>query len=292
MTHRTTVALFGLSAAWMTGACNGNQDAKVATGTNLGRLSAAKSVCVKTSLGLAVLDRGSLRCTGNADISGDILLTDRSLAQLGGNAHVRGKIHAEDESDLRRSGNAQIDGGVEIKSMQQEARLLGDFARDLASLKPTQTFQRLDGSQVIEGRDGINVIEVEGAINLAGNSTVTLKGSKKAVFLINVRGDIKVSGKASILVAGGVREQNVLIHAREQGSDMLLAGQGTVSGTFFAPSRGAQLTGNGVIHGSIIASREINLSGNGLTLVPEAFCIDDQDREDDEGNNNGGVIGP
>jgi hypothetical protein len=92
---------------------------------------------------------------------------------------------------------------------------------------------------------------------------------------MNVTGAISFSGNANVMLVGGVLPQNVLWNAIGTGSSLSLTGNGSLAGTFLAPSRSASISGNGQLTGSVLAGGNgngISLSGNGFVWKPSAFC--------------------
>ncbi|MCM2322458.1 MAG: hypothetical protein NDJ90_04270 [Oligoflexia bacterium] len=214
----------------------------------------APAGCFPSALSVVALD-SPVQVSGNAVIEGKVLLLEGATVKASGNARLLGGV-VEDATDL---------SGLMALAAEREAHAL--------SLAPTQHFAALAESAVIHGTDGVNVIELDQGITLAGEAALTLRGSEAAIFIFNVPGEIRISGRASILLSRGVKAENVLFNNYGEGPQLLITGQGSVSGTFLARKREVSIVGSGELSGLIASGRLVRVSGNGEVLRPAGFCI-------------------
>lgn len=235
-------------------------------------IRAIQSICIRGSAGLIGMNEASVQITGHSELKGDLLLFDESDLILTGSGNVHGTAYTESEGLVFLSGEASI-GAVEKTDLQRQKNLLSDFLTGVATLSPTQEFESIYASQSIIGNGGINVIRVKGDLRLAGMEKLTLVGSAQDVFLLNVEGEIHVSGQSSIRVEGGAFSRHVLIQNLGSGQPIFLTGKGQIDGSFMSLGRGINVSGSGVLSGAIIASEHVRVSGNGLVIHPEAFCL-------------------
>lgn len=249
------------------------------------------SVCMKDDLGVIGFE-GGFSLFGSASIKADLLFFAGVNFSMTGNASIDGKLFLDAHASFSAHGSASVSGGVTQVDYSKEKQLLKDFAGSISALEPTEEIESLEGSSVIQGKGGVNVIHVRKGIDLTGVDRVVLRGSEKDVFILNVEGDIKVTGIAQITVEGGVKAQSVVINNIGGGSDILLAGAASVSATFVAMERGFFLAGSCTIQGSLVAGFEVKIVGSGNLWLPGAFCVvAPKPGDDDHGDDHGEVGG-
>ena len=112
-------------------------------------------------------------------------------------------------------------------------------------------------------------------IQLSGQ-TVTFNGSADDLFVVNIAGDLVLSGSSQILLSGGLTPANVLFNVGGKASQ---SGSSIVNGTLLVPN-GKVDNASANFYGAIYAP-EIALSGgagvNGYQGMPfgtglESFC--------------------
>ena len=276
----TATTLVSIAFAW---GCNAPSGDPAASGSDpgVGPLSgqtgpsvdadyALLNKCLSPTAGVVGFSNTDVTFSGNCNVGGSVVLLGNSTLQMSGNANISGKIICPSNGQVRMSGNAS--GQVVDDDLSRNESAVLDFGANLDGLAGTQFFDNINSSVTIQGNGGLNVIQVNGDVNLAGNSTVTLKGNAQDLFLINVSGQVTISGNANVNVSGSLPAANVLFRLTGNSGNVALTGNGHVCGTFFAPHGSAQVSGNGVIEGSVFASDSIAITGNGLTFNPVPFC--------------------
>jgi hypothetical protein len=96
----------------------------------------------------------------------------------------------------------------------------------------TTTFQ----TQTIQGNGGLNVIQINGNIDLSGSSQLILKGSASDVFVINITGTLNISGTTAIPLSGGLTANHVLFNFTGSSGTINTGIKETFFGTFLAPT--------------------------------------------------------
>jgi hypothetical protein len=211
--------------------------------------------------------------TGSFSIRGDILLFGSASFAMTGNASVEGQAFLDALATWSIGGSASISGGVQQRDYSVERQHLADFSDSITALPPGIEVDEIDGSRIIEGRGGINVVHVAKGISLSGSERLVLRGGERDVFILNVDGDISLAGSAKIDVEGGVKAESVVINNVNAGGDIMVTGNARVSGTFVAMHRGIFIAGNVRIRGTIVIGLQIMFLGNGGVFDPGAFCV-------------------
>ena len=127
-----------------------------------------------------------------------------------------------------------------------------------AALAATQTFGSITKATTITGNGGLNVISIKGNLQ----DSLTLKGGANDVFVVNITGNIKLLGNASLKLAGGVTANHVLYNVTGSGGSVAILTTGAVNGTLLAPHDDMVL--DGTFNGAVVGG------GKSVGLMPGA----------------------
>lgn len=247
--------------------------------------AAPKGVCMSGKAAFIALPNSKISMTGNGTSASEVYLLEQAKLSLTGNASIQGDLHLGSGCGYTQSGNATV-SSVKEEDLGSIYSDLTKFVAEQTALKPTQQYTAISGNTQITGKGKHNVVQINGDLILSGNNTLTLSGNSSDTFTVNVLGKITVSGNAAIKLAGGVTANNVLFNNLGQGNEIVLSGNGNVAGTFIALKRGAQISGNGVLEGAVVAgggtNTRVSISGNGLATVPNPYCHIDNDENEGE----------
>jgi len=113
-----------------------------------------------------------------------------------------------------------------------------------AALSPTQTFpSSITTNTTVTGNGGLNVIKINGDINLGSSNSLTLSGKASDVFVVNVTGTLKFTGSGGLLLNGGVTANHVLYNIL--GTNSISSGvNNQFYGTLLFPKASYALDGN------------------------------------------------
>ena len=109
------------------------------------------------------------------------------------------------------SGPGKLGGSVIINSTllaQNDTDAL-NASTTAQGLTATQTFGNISSTTTVTGNGGLNVIDINGSINL-NNASLILSGSASDVFIVNVTGSASFGGTGGLSLAGGVTPNHVL----------------------------------------------------------------------------------
>ncbi|HCM39099.1 MAG TPA: hypothetical protein DIS93_03935 [Bdellovibrionales bacterium] len=224
--------------------------------------------CMPSPAAIVAFSNASVVMQGNSDLHGSIVIFEKTRLTVGGNAQVNGPVYYDPASSIvvgvPSSQLFQVDNTIE--------REILNYINGLSLLKPTQEISGITGSKTIMGNGKLNVISIPGDLHLSATQQLVLDGTASDVFVINISGEIRVTGHASIALANGVQAKNVVFNAIGAGKAIQLAGGGKISGTFVGLLRGASIGGSGVLNGSIYSSNSISIKGSGQAWNPVVFC--------------------
>ena len=173
------------------------------------------------------------------DVDGNVGVTGAGgQVNVDGNASVGGKVSVQPGGTVTctPSGSCagKIGGGIEFVDMSGPHADLLAFSAAVSAMTPTQTYGAITRSTTIAGNGCINVIQVNGDIDLGGNRTIRLSGTSDDYFLVNLTGDLLTSGTAEV-VLDGMEPSNVVFNLTTPGKRVELAGGSGGNFTIVAP---------------------------------------------------------
>ncbi len=235
-----------------------------------GSKTTAALECLSVTASLVAFSDTQVELSGNSDIAGNVLLLGGSELTASGNARVRNAVVASSMRQVQSTGNAILGDILEADLTVNEPAAM-QYIQSLRDLPSGSEFSLIAESQAFEGRGaGLNVVQINGDLTLAGQAKLTLHGYTSDFFVIRVAGSFTISGQAGVTLEGGIPARNVLFLI--EGARLHLNGQGNIAGTFVLPRGSASLTGKGRLTGSVFALGSLRVSGNGLSVEPAAFC--------------------
>ena len=122
-------------------------------------------------------------------------------------------------------------------------------ATTAAGLPATQTFGNISSNTTVTGNGALNVIDINGNINL-NNASLTLTGTASDVFVVNVTGTLTCGGTGGLMLGGGVTANHVLYNLTHSGSTVTSHVGNVFFGTLLAPNMSFNL--DGTFNGEII----------------------------------------
>jgi Ice-binding-like len=129
---------------------------------------------------------------------------------------------------------------------------------------PANSFTRLTlarhQSVTLTGAPGETVTLKLGHFVLSGNSTFTLQGTATTTFIIKVKNQFSLTGKAKVVLLGGVQWDDVIFVVRGKGDVVSLGRHARLEGILMAKKRKVRLRNHSMVHGQVIA-RAIALRG-------------------------------
>ena len=113
----------------------------------------------------------------------------------------------------------------------------------------------------------MNVINLN-SISLNNGTTFTFNGNANQVFVINVSGDVDLTGGSKIALSGGVTANNIIFNVLGSGHTVSVSNGASAAGTFLDLSGSISLSSS--LTGSFLSEQNITLS-NGATLNAQPF---------------------
>ncbi len=228
--------------------------------------------CSSSATSVVALDRTHVHLSGNSYIEGSLTLsTGEASLKASGRALIDGNLVRAQESKTKFSGKAGVAGAEVLGDYSSLLLSAEQTSAQISAMTPTQSFKRVNDSLEILGSGGVNVIHIDD-VHLSGRDVLTLSGSASDVFIIDVLGDVKLSGKSSLLL-DGVDPKKVLIHLSGENSRIHLSGNSEVFASVLTLNGDVHMSGRSVITGGVSAGGEsIHISGRGQVLGESNYC--------------------
>ncbi|MBW2269632.1 MAG: hypothetical protein JRH16_13745 [Deltaproteobacteria bacterium] len=195
--------------------------------------------------GVAVLLQGSAFAE-----NGNIGVGDGGSAELQGSAAIDGYIEHHPGATVIDGHKAA--GGVTAVDMTGAVADAIAASATFAAMSATQTFSGIDNQVTVTGNGCINVIQVNGDIDLRGNDILRFKGGPEDYFVVNVDGFIETRGTTDI-VLDGLEPNQVIFNITKPGAAVNLGGNSGGYGTFLNVAGEIYLHGNSGGRGAYIA---------------------------------------
>ena len=191
---------------------------------------------------------------GTAGTNGNVGLGPKATQNFS-QGQIQGTFFVDPTANNSKSSNVVFHNGTQIKDLSPAVAAVQQAVTQASSLTPTQTFDTINNYTNISSTGSVNVIAITNKIQLSGQ-TLTFQGSASDYFIVNVAGDVNLSGSSQILVSGGLTPANVLFNV---GGKVAQSGDSIVNGTFLVPN-GTVSNASANFYGAIYAP-EIALSG-------------------------------
>lgn len=250
-------------------------DAPQARATSIPTLGQAGNYAV---FGLDAGSQGTTINLSNVYVTGNVGVSQYSTLQLMAPSTINGNVSYDLPSTLSYAGT--LTGTSSYMNLSTAVTDAYNASSQAAALTPTQTVGGNITSNTTFTRSAaattngayLNVVNVSGGINL-NNANITLKGNASDYFVVNVSGNLSLTGTASLLL-DGVTADHVMYNftggsSTTPGTFNTHVGD-VVNGTMLAPYYNMNLDGtwNGELIGGI---SDISLL-SGATVTQESFA--------------------
>jgi hypothetical protein len=244
--------------------------ARLALETLEDRMVPAAPVSLGDAGQFAVLGlRGTQINDGSATITGNEGVSRGGVIQTSSRTHITGNVDEFARREFR--GRGHVGGHVVVDAAlmtQADADALAASAQ-AAALKATQTLGTVRRATTITGNGGLNVIDINGSIR----ASLTLSGGANDVFVVNVTGNLSLSGSAALGLAGGVTANHVLYNFIGRHGQISTGAHDAVNGTLLGVHYNFNV--GGTVNGELIGGgRTINLGGH-ATITQVNFKFPD-----------------
>jgi choice-of-anchor A domain-containing protein len=171
--------------------------------TDLSDLGAGPGNYAILDLGGGVVNLSNVYVTGNVGVYNGSSISNMAPSTISGNVF--------EYSAGQYSGPGAYTGMTTINPTLMSQNRTGalNAAANADALVATQTFANISAATTITGVAGLNVIDINGNINL-NNASLTLNGPANAYFVINVTGNLALGGTGGLMISGGVTTSDVL----------------------------------------------------------------------------------
>lgn len=201
---------------------------------------------------------------GSGRIIGDLGASGSGDVELSGNGMVRGDIYSHQPGEVKKTDKGRLTGMVIqndatddlLDQGSLDAKNASAFAAGLATSSQFASLREINlndhKTMTITG-DGCTVLSLKN-FKLSGDSVLTLTGNPGDAFVINVKGDFKLSGNAKIVLAGGLTAADVLFNVTSN-KKVELTGKAMGTGILLATRSEVKLSGSSMWTGEVIANR-------------------------------------
>jgi len=170
----------------------------------------------------------------NVSVYGDVGVSANGTLNLSSASSVQGDLYLD--SGVKMTLGGPYGSLYQPFDLSMARSQVYEASAVIAALTPDLTYANWTSPLTINGNGGINVITVTGNVNLSSES-VTLTGSPKDIFLINVLGGFTLGGSGGIIAGSGVDPSQVLVNIVGTGSKVTAKVDNEVDGTLLLPYR-------------------------------------------------------
>ena len=227
--------------------------------------------------GIGSASSTSISMSGSSSIRGTVANTGVANAgnvNMSGSSLINGILSLNTAGRLNKSGTSVVAGGVQqntatdgvLDQAVADALAASQSTANLPATIPSPTSITISNPSqniTITGGVGTNVLNIT---NIAiSNGTLTLSAPHGGYFIMNVSGNLALSGASKIVLAGGITASDVLYNFVGTGGGVAMSGGASVTGIILAPQRGIALS-NAVVTGEIISGGS-GIAFSGTTQV-------------------------
>lgn len=247
-------------------------DADGAVGSPTCPITITGSACITSQLGPAAgfallgLQNSLIQLSGSnpQNIQGNVGIGVDGQIEVDGHGNYPGTLYADPSANLQIQHGVGFDGGIVTQSMTAIQNAVATEESYVASLTPTQTFNQINQATTIYGNGGLNVIQVNGGINLSWRD-LTIQGGTNDSFFFQINGSVALDN-ANINL-NGIAANQVLFYVMGSGNQMNF-GSSNTEGIFLVDGN-IQVTG-GTHTSEFVAGGHISFVGDcgkGSTVV-------------------------
>jgi len=206
--------------------------------------------------------------SGNAVINGSVGVAGAGNISLSNSASIKGNLSYTTNGTLTRSGTGTtITGGIYQNSATNTYLSAGVAVANAVSSWANQQTASSGYPTTIDSNTSLTLTSSGNAVlkltdfELSNNATLTLQGSAKSSFIIDVSQTFSLAN-ANVKLSGGIQWDEVIFNVVNSGS-ATLTGNSNFTGVLLAPSRSVSLSGTSVINGLLVANT-VALSGSAV----------------------------
>jgi len=190
----------------------------------------------------------------NDTVNGDAAVASAAAVRNQAPSTIHGDVYLDSAGEF--SGPGKVSGSLFANQDLADARndALAASAQ-AAGLSANFSYADITSNTTINGLSGLNVISVNGNINVT-NASLTLTGPADAFFVVNVAGSIALGGAGGIQVGGEVPTSQLIINMTGSGNLINKHVGNVVQGTLLGPNVGG-LPGGAL--GSLLLGRNFGL---------------------------------
>jgi hypothetical protein len=203
---------------------------------------------------------GKFIMSGSAEVKGIAYLDEAVVKSFGWSTSING--HAYQGGDGFQDGdiNPDASGASAAQTAAQEAQnSYNNFSSLPATLGPS-LINSTHAPISVTGSSGVNVLALS-KLNLGGDAVLTLNAPASGSFIIKVSGVFSIGGNAQIILAGGLKYENVTL-VNTGTRTVTLANSAKIKGNILSPNGGISLSGAVEYYGALIGGKTITLSGS------------------------------
>ena len=187
-----------------------------------------------------------------------------------GDLERRGDFYYRTNETFKISGDESM-GAPYDNSDSQVGNAAEETINAPTPRSPANSFTRLTlarhQSVTLTGAPGETVTLKLGHFVLSGNSTFTLQGTATTTFVIKVKNQFSLTGKAKVVLLGGVQWDDVIFVVRGKGDVVSLSQNASFQGILMANKRKVRLRNHSMVNGQVIA-RAVALTGASQIVQP------------------------
>jgi len=175
-------------------------------------------------------------------------------------------------SSLDFQSTLWLDSDNKVSTPDLLARDAGSTSDRVLSYQSIGPFRNINLSQnqnlTVTGAPGATVVLSLTNFVMSGSSTLTLQGTATTAFVINVSNQFSLSGRARIILSGGVDWRHVFFNVRGKGGTVTLSGNSSLVGILAARQRTVRMSDNALVTGQVWAKKVTLLDSSRIIEPP------------------------
>ena len=197
-------------------------------------------------------------------VNGNVAVGPDGSLSLMAPSTINGNVDMDSTATPKNPGPGTYTGTLDTsESFSSLAADVVSASTQAQNLTATQTISsNVNKATTITGTSGLNVIDINGNINL-NNANLTFSGAG-AQFIVNISGSVSLVGTASILAGSNVSDGNILLNLYSNSGTLNTNVGDTTDGIVLAPTASFNL--DGVFNGELI-------SGGGQIALPSNSTV-------------------
>lgn len=220
--------------------------------------------------------------SGNVNIFGDVGVAGSGNITLSGRATIHGNLDYHTGGKYTHSGSSSVTGRTyqDNSSLDRGVKEANSTSSDAATFRSSAQYANTKNINLSGGssltlfaygspqRGDPTVLNLQN-FSLSGNSVLTLQGTAKDLFILNVSSQFSLSGNSRIQLSGGLHWDDVLFNITGTGSNVAISGNARMTGMLMANKRTISLSGNSEVDGEVIANRIAFSGGATVKHLPQ-----------------------